>query len=104
MRCAKALLAYFVCRRPGRELYQTTARGPRAHDSASAVSVVGNDEFHPRGKSFDGVSANSSWPTTLKDVRRHRDDLMDSDDYAADTSRIDLTARANTALFTMPGE
>jgi hypothetical protein len=29
---------------------------------------------------------------------------MDFDDYAADTSRIDLTAWANTALFTMPGQ
>jgi hypothetical protein len=29
---------------------------------------------------------------------------MDSDDYAADTSGIDLTARANSALFVLPGE
>jgi hypothetical protein len=31
-------------------------------------------------------------------------DLMDSDDYAADTSGIDLAARATSALFTMPSE
>jgi hypothetical protein len=37
-------------------------------------------------------------------ARRFATDLMDSDDYAADTSRIDLTARANSALFMMPGE